>query len=190
MQHRLIVLGVSAGAVDALKKVLNDHNNTASTSIIVVTHIEKSVENLMGLYRNITDFKIKEAESGESIIETGMIYFAPAQYHLSIEDDFTFSLSIEQKINFSRPSIDVLFNSAAEVYREGLTGIILTGANCDGAAGLKRVHELGGTCIVQDPEDAYIDVMPQCASENINSVLVKSLDEINKFLKKGGRNGQ
>lgn len=185
MKSRLIVIGVSAGAVDALKVVLNDVNDIETTSMVIVTHKKGSIDKLMDIYRKISTLKIKEAEDKETICERGHIYFAPPGYHLSVEEDYSFSLAIEEKVNFVRPSIDVLFKSAAEVYRERLTGIILTGANNDGAMGIKRVEELGGECIIQKPEEAFIDIMPKSAISEVHSPIIISLSEINELIKRG-----
>ncbi len=187
MKNRLTVIGVSAGGVDALKTVLKGVSNDETASIVIVTHIGDSVAELIKIYRKITTLKIKEAEENEMISECGYVYFAPTGYHLSVEDDYSFSLSMEEKVNYVRPSIDVLFKSAAEAYREKLTGIILTGANNDGALGLKRIEELGGICIIQDPEEALFDMMPKCAIDEVHSSKILSLIEINKLIKQGGR---
>jgi len=180
-----MVIGASAGTVDALKIILDDVNDHETTSIVIVTHIKDSVEGLMEIYRKITTMKIKEAEDNETICECGHIYFAPSGYHLSVEEDHSFSLVIEEKVNFVIPSIDVLFKSAAEVYREKLTGIILTGANNDGAMGMKRIEELGGECIIQNPEEALVDLMPQSAISKVHSPKILSLSKINEFIKRG-----
>lgn len=185
MENKLIIIGVSAGGVDALKVVLSAVYGGETTSIIIVTHIKDSVDRLMEIYRKITTMILKEAEDGEIISNTGYIYFASPGYHLSIEEDYTFSLAIEEKVNFVRPSIDVLLKSAAEVYKESLTGIILTGANSDGALGLKRVEELGGKCIIQKPEEAFIDTMPRAAILEVKTAKIMSLLTINQYIKRG-----
>jgi len=185
MKRKLIVIGTSAGGVEALKTVLKDLDANEMTSIIIVTHMSTSVEKLVDIYRRLTGLKIKEAEDREKINDKGHIYFAPFGYHLSIEDNYTFSLAIEEKVNYVRPSIDVLLMAAAEVYKEGLTGIILTGANSDGAAGLKRIEALGGKCIVQSPEEALVDMMPLSAVKEVENPLVMTLHEINDYIKRG-----
>ena len=109
---------------------------------------------------------------------------APPNYHLLIEPDQTFTLTIDERVNYARPSIDVLFETAAEVFREHLIGIILTGANNDGSHGLKRIKELGGMAIVQDPETAEVDSMPKAAVAACAVDHVLSLEEISAFLNK------
>lgn len=188
MKHKAIVIGASAGGVEALKMVLKDLGLTIKLPIIVVIHIKEGADGFSKIYQNLNELVIKEAEDKEEI-KNGVIYFAPSDYHLSIEEDYTFSLSIEEKVNYSRPSIDILFESAAEVYTEGLLGIILTGANSDGGLGLEKIEKLGGECIVQDPEEAYFDIMPLSALKYVSRSKLMSLNLINRYIKKlGGKN--
>jgi two-component system chemotaxis response regulator CheB len=111
-------------------------------------------------------------------VVAGCIYFAPANYHLVIENDKTFSLNIDRKINFSRPSIDCLFFSASDVYRDKLLGILLTGANNDGAKGMKYIQINGGLTIVQDPKDAEVSSMPMSAIEIMKPDWILPLNKI------------
>lgn len=185
MKYKAIVIGTSAGGVEALKIVLKDIEATIELPIIIVIHIKERTDGFSKIYENLNRLTIKEAEDKEDI-KNGVIYFAPSNYHLSIEDDYTFSLSVEEKINYSRPSIDVLFKSAAEVYTDNLLGIILTGANSDGALGLEKINKLGGECIVQDPEEAYFDIMPLSALKYVSTCDIMNLDLINRYIKKLG----
>lgn len=185
MNKKAIVIGVSAGGIEALKIVLNKLRINMDYAIIIVIHINNKGRGLANIFGDINQFIVKEACDKENVSE-GTIYFAPPNYHLSIEEDYTFSLSIEEKVNYSRPSVDVLFNSAAEVYMDDLVGIILTGANSDGAIGLKRVSELGGKCIVQDPKEAFFDTMPLAAIKSVENCKVIKLSEINKFINELG----
>jgi len=188
MKHKAIVIGTSAGGVDALKTVLKDLETNIELPIIIVVHIKERTDGFSNIYIKLNKLTIKEAEDKEDI-KNGVIYFAPSNYHLSIEDDYTFSLSVEEKINYSRPSIDVLFESAAEVYMDGLLGIILTGANSDGALGFEKIEKLGGKCIVQDPEEAYFDVMPLSTLKCVSTCKIMSLNLINRYIKElGGKN--
>jgi len=188
MKYKAIVIGTSAGGVEALKIVLKDIKSTIELPIIIVIHIKERTDGFSKVYEGLNKLIIKEAEDKEEI-KNGIIYFAPSNYHLSIEDDYTFSLSLEEKVNYSRPSIDILFESAAEVYTENLLGIILTGANSDGALGLEKIEKLGGQCIVQDPEEAYFDIMPLSALKCISTCKLMNLDSINRYIKKlGGKN--
>ena len=111
--------------------------------------------------------EVKEAEEKEPV-QPGYVYFAPANYHLLIEDDRSFALSIDEKVNYTRPSIDVLFESAADVYGSSLIGIILSGANNDGVAGMLRIKRSGGLVIVQDPDTADAPFMPKAVLEAIS----------------------
>ena len=116
--------------------------------------------------------RIKEAEEKENI-QSGTIYFAPPNYHLLIEEDRSISLSNEEKVNYSRPSIDVLFESASDVYKSELIGIILTGANDDGAKGISCIESNGGLTIAQDPATAKYPIMPRSAidTESVDYIL-------------------
>ena len=125
---------------------------------------------------------VKEAEDKEPI-RPGVIYFAPPDYHLLVEADHTLSLSADEPVLYSRPSIDVLFESAADAYGDGLVGIILTGANEDGAAGLSAVYDAGGIALVEDPEGAFSSAMPSAALARRREARVLSLDEIADYLK-------
>jgi two-component system chemotaxis response regulator CheB len=128
----------------------------------------------------IWKMNVKEAID-KTAVEKGNIYFAPPNYHLLIEDENTFALSVDEKVCYSRPSIDVLFKSAADVYGDAVLAVILTGANSDGADGMKYVKVKGGTTIVQNPDEAYAPIMPQCAIDTgkIDKVLtLKGISDI------------
>lgn len=187
MKYKAIVIGTSAGGVEALKVVLKDIEQTIELPIIIVIHIKERTDGFSKIYEGLNRLTIKEAEDKEEI-KNGVIYFAPSNYHLSIEDNYTFSLSVEEKVNYSRPSIDILFESAAEVYTDNLLGIILTGANSDGALGLEKIRKLGGECIVQDPEEAYFDIMPRAALKCVSTCKIMNLDSVNRYIKKLGGN--
>jgi len=185
MNSKAIVIGTSAGGVEALKVVLDGLDEKINAPVIIVIHFSADIEGLLRIYANHTPLILKEAEDNENIAEKGYIYFAPPGYHLSVEDNYTFSLSLEEKVNYSRPSIDVLFESASEIYKDGLVGILLTGANNDGARGLKRIEELGGKVIVQCPNEAYIDIMPLAGIKEASSATVMKLSSINEYIKEG-----
>ena len=125
--------------------------------------------------------QVKQAEEKESI-QGGTVYIAPPNYHLLIEDDHTFSLSVDNAVNYARPSIDVLFESAADVYGSDLIGVILTGNNDDGSQGLKKIKRNGGLTIVQTPESAEADGMPQAALEAVIPEYMLSLEAIGPLL--------
>lgn len=163
MPFEAIVIGASAGGLQALKMVLSSLPASFPFPIAIVQHIAESSENFMAELLNHTSrITVKEAEDKESLCP-GTAYVAPPGYHLLIEPDRSFSLSVDERINHARPSIDVLFESAAEAFDKALIGIILTGANADGAQGLKTIKEYGGLAIVEDPESAEHPAMPKAA---------------------------
>ncbi|WP_205509643.1 chemotaxis protein CheB [Longitalea arenae] len=177
-----IVIGASAGGLYAMIEILRDLPAGFPLPIIVVQHRSKDERALLEeVLQQKSKIRIKQADEKE-LIEPGTVYFAPPDYHLLIEGDGSFSLSFDAPVNFSRPSIDVLFETAAEVYKEGLLGIILTGANKDGARGIQKISQAGGTTIAQLPETADYPAMPRAA---INTGYVQHIltpVEIGEFL--------
>lgn len=158
-----VVIGVSAGGVDALFQLFTGLPANFSLPLVAVLHLPEDHESqLVNLFARRLLIPVKEA-CDKAPVEAGTLYFASAGYHLSIERDKTFALSREAPRNFSRPSIDILFESAADAYREHLAGILLTGANHDGAEGLVQIHRQGGLSIVQDPAEAAVSTMPEAA---------------------------
>lgn len=144
MSYKAIVIGVSAGGLAALGKILPRLPADYQLPLIIVQHISPDTDNYMiSHFSSNAAIKVKEADEKE-LIKPGVAYFAPPNYHLLIETDFTFSLSVEERVNFSRPSIDVLFESAIDVWRPDLIGILLTGASSDGSKGLRMIKECGG----------------------------------------------
>ena len=181
--YDLIVIGGSAGSVGAIVKLIPSLAPDFKIPIILVLH--RRAESKEGFISEILQHKsnlhIKEAEEKE-IIDPSSVYIAPADYHLLIENDFSFSLDASEKILFSRPSIDVTFESAAEKYGEKLIGILLTGANHDGAKGMTEIAQQGGLTIAQDPETAEIATMPLAAIKTGKVDKVLKLEEIIDFL--------
>lgn len=176
--YNAIVIGTSYGGLEALKFILPKLEQGFPLPVIIVLHIgDHSNDAFISLMNGSCALEVKEAESNEPI-RAGVIYFAPPNYHLLIEDDFTFSLSTDERINFSRPSIDVLFESAAWVYNKSLMGIILTGANSDGAIGLKTIKNLGGLTIVQNPCTSLSPAMPRAAIKTCKPDLRLKLEDI------------
>ncbi|MCW5589736.1 MAG: chemotaxis protein CheB [Legionellales bacterium] len=177
-----IVIGVSAGGFEALKFLTPSFPANFKLPIIIVQHVnEQSDMYFIDFLNSIAQLPVKEAEHNESI-HSGTIYIAPPGYHLLIEADKTFSLSVDEKVNFSRPSIDLLFESAAYTYGNQLIGIILTGANADGARGLSLVKHYGGCAIVQNPQTAESFYMPQAALEMTIVDYVVSLEQLPELL--------
>jgi two-component system, chemotaxis family, protein-glutamate methylesterase/glutaminase len=179
-----IVIGASAGAVEALSIVLPSLPAQYRLPVLVVVHIPNDKRSvLVELFQAKCRIKVKEAEDKEPI-SGGTVYFAPPDYHLLVEKDKTLSLSSDEPVLYSRPSIDVLFESAADAYGPALTGIILTGANQDGAEGIKAVSAAGGKAIVQIPGAAFAPTMPMAAFEASPNAHLLSLQEIAAYLQK------
>ena len=162
-KYKAVVIGTSAGGIEASVHIFRQLPAQFSLPIILVQHLHKDQDNsLIRFYRDCTLLRVEEAEEKESILP-GHVYIAPPDYHLLLERDKTFSLSVDEKVNYSRPSIDVLFESAADVYGAELIGILMTGANHDGARGLRRIKEYGGLTVVEDPATAKFPEMPKSA---------------------------
>ncbi len=177
-----IVIGASAGAVQALSILLPALPAGYPLPVLVVVHIPADRSDLMAaLFQAKCRMTVKEAEDKEPILP-GVVYFGPSDYHLQVEDGRTVSLSSDELVHFSRPSIDVLFESAADVYGPRLVGVILTGANADGADGLSRVAQGGGLALVEDPQTAFQAAMPAAALARCKGARAMSLDAIAEFL--------
>ncbi|WP_420963131.1 chemotaxis protein CheB [Brucella sp. IR073] len=183
VQPEAVVIGASAGAVEALSVILPALPKDFSLPVIAVVHIPPDRPSVMAdLFQAKCRLPVREAEDKEPLAG-GTIYFAPPDYHLLIEADKSLSLSSDEPVFFSRPSIDVLFESAADAYGPALIAIVLTGANSDGAKGLYAVVEAGGTAIVQDPDDAYAAAMPAAAIHMCPGAHVMPLQAIAAFLR-------
>lgn len=188
INYKAVVIGVSAGGMAALPKILSVLPESFSMAVIIVQHRREGQNGYLTTYLNQESrLKVKEAEEKHSIVP-GNVYIAPAGYHLLVERDFTFSLSIDPPVHFSRPSIDVLFESAADAYGQFLIGLILTGANSDGSLGLKRIRQKSGLALVQNPKTAETNMMPQSAIDIAGADHILPLNEIGPFLVKIGGN--
>ncbi|MCK9616844.1 MAG: chemotaxis protein CheB [Lentimicrobiaceae bacterium] len=184
MKYKAVVIGSSAGGLDALKVLLTTLPATFRLPILIVQHQSPHSNNFLSRYLDeIAMVKVKEADEKEKI-NPGIVYLAPPNYHMLVEDDETISLSVEEKVNYARPSIDVLFESAAYVFKSSLIGIVLTGANNDGSLGLKTVKDFGGLTIVQDPATAYVDTMPRSAINSTSVDHILPLEQIGNLLVK------
>lgn len=183
---KAIVIGASAGAVEALLTILPDLPRGFSIPIFIVVHVPPDRRNVLApLLEARCQIPVKEAEDKETIAG-GMVYVAPSDYHMLVEEDFSIALSSDELVNFSRPAIDVLFESAADAYGAGLTGVILSGANQDGAAGLAAVSRSGGFAIVEDPAGAYAPQMPGFALAACPAAKVIPLKQIASHLRARG----
>ncbi len=162
-QFKVVVIGGSAGSLEVILALLQRLSRCMGAVIIIIVHRKNDKDsNLESLFSYKTDLSVREVEDKEPILPNH-IYIAPADYHLLIENEQSFSLDSSEKIQFSRPSIDVTFESVAEIFGSRVVGILLSGANADGARGLLRIKECGGHTIAQDPEDADMGYMPQQA---------------------------
>lgn len=176
------MIGTSAGGLDALSQVLPVLRPDLPVPVMVVQHISPSSDSFLIEYLNsLARIEIREAGDKEELMP-GIVYFAPPDYHLLVEEDFTLSLSNSEKVHFSRPSIDVLFETASWAYHERLIGVIMTGANWDGAAGLKIIKEAGGFTIAEDPNSAIVPRMPESAIKARKPDMILPLSKIGPTL--------
>jgi two-component system chemotaxis response regulator CheB len=183
MSYELLVIGASWGGLRAVGTVLNGLGDDSPAAIVVAQHRGPSRGERLGqLLQRQTLLPVREAEDKDELVP-GTVYLAPPDYHTLIESDGTLALSTDEHVRHARPSIDVLFCSAAEAYRERCVGVVLTGANEDGAEGLALIKELGGVAVVQDPRTAERREMPTAALEATNADLVLPLEEIGLFLR-------
>lgn len=184
----LIVVGASWGGLDALTVIVRGLPQDFAVPVVIVQHRGPDAESfLSGLLQQWTGRKVLEPEDKDPI-EPGHIYVAPANYHLLVESGH-FSLTTEAPVRYSRPSIDVLFGSAAHAYGERLIGVVLTGANEDGSRGLLCVEEFGGHCVVQDPATAEVATMPLAALKRVPGAAVVPLAGIATHVVDVARNG-
>jgi two-component system chemotaxis response regulator CheB len=187
VKFELVVIGGSAGSLQVVLEILSKLAFPLRYSIVLVFHRKSNSRDdiLIRLLQSKSLHPVKEAEDKEPI-RAGQIYVAPAGYHLLIEGDKSFSLDVSEKVNFSRPSIDITFSTSGEVYKEKTLGIILSGANSDGIEGMLKIKEYGGFCIGQDPLTAQVDYMPSRAIEFKACDLVAGPEEIFSFLNNEG----
>ncbi len=181
-KYRAIVIGGSAGSFPVLVKILGQLDPGFSLPVIVSLHRLKHIRE--GLVEALSIKSVPETLEpyDKQKIESGKVYLAPANYHLFVELGNTFGLSTGALVNYSRPSIDLTFQSAAYVYRDKLIGILLSGANKDGANGMRMVRENNGLTIVQDPEECRISTMPRAAMAATEIHYVYNTDRIISFL--------
>jgi two-component system chemotaxis response regulator CheB len=181
MAYRIIVVGTSWGGLSALRTLIGGLPADFAVPLAVVQHRHRESNHLLGgLLQDRTPLTVCEVEDKASI-QPGNVYLAPADYHLLVEDGF-FSLSVDEPVRYSRPSIDVTFTSAADSYDGHTVGIVLTGANSDGSIGLRRIADRGGLTIVQDPASAESPTMPAAAIRAVPTARVMEIPEIVRFL--------
>lgn len=179
---QLIAIGGSAGSLQAVLKILEFTKPDFLIPVLLVIHRNPAYpSNLEELLSVRTQFHSREVEE-KDMIKPGYIYICPADYHVLIEKDHSFSLDDSEKVNFSRPSIDVVFKSASDVFKEKLLCILLSGANADGAEGLRYAKKNNAIVIIQDPEEAQVPVMPQEAIKRFKADHVLDTNEITGYL--------
>ncbi len=181
-KYEIIIIGGSAGAITGIEEILLEVDYQIKIPIVFLIHLNDNEDSgMVKLFSNRLNFKFKEADNYEKITG-GKIYLAPPLYHLQIEQDKTFSLSTDEKVNFSRPSIDVLFETAAEVYQDKILGVILSGSSIDGAKGAKKIEAFGGDLIVVNPDTVIYNVMPTAAIKILTNPRVLKTIEIGKLI--------
>lgn len=181
-RYAITVVGTSWGGLAALRELVSCLPNDLPIPVVLIQHRHRmSDEALPRILQDRTELVVCEAED-KMPVEPGRVYVAPADYHLLIEPDQYFTLSVEEPVRYSRPSIDVTFTSAADVYGAKTIGVVMTGANADGAAGLKRIAERGGASLVQEPATAESPTMPTAALEAVPSARVLVLSQIGSMI--------
>ena len=177
MPYSVVAIGTSWGGLAALTTLLRELPADFSIPVVVVQHRSPDSERLLGrLLQDATDLRVCEIEDKDELTP-GTVHLAPANYHVLIEDGYT-SLSVEEPVRFSRPSIDVMLTSAADTYGAAAIGVVLTGANEDGAQGLAHIVKRGGRALVQNPKTAEIPIMPEAAIRAVPTAEVLSLDAL------------
>jgi two-component system chemotaxis response regulator CheB len=177
-----LIIGGSAGSLDVLLRVLPAIRPDIKFPVIIVIHRKHGADSLLPeLLSGRTRMEVKEAEEKEEVVP-GTVYVAPSDYHLLVELNRTFSLDYSEKVNYSRPAIDVTFQTAAEVYKKKLVCLLLSGSNSDGVNGLKTVKEWGGMAIIQNPETAQVAFMPQQAKQHVKIDRILNIEDMAEFI--------
>lgn len=178
----IFLIGGSAGSLKVILETLPDLNENLSFPIIIILHRKGSSDSMLSELLNAkTSLTVVEAEE-KVILKPGFIYLAPPDYHLLIERDHSLSLDFSEKLNYSRPSIDVTFTSASEIFKDKTAGLLLSGANSDGVAGLNTIKQNNGTTLVQDPVTAEVDFMPKQAIMYATIDIVINPNQIAAFI--------
>lgn len=179
---KLLLIGGSAGCLNIILKLLPALKNNSNIAIVFILHRKSGGGSmLINLLATKTTIPVKEAEEKE-LIEGGKMYVAPADYHLLIESNHTFSLDFSEKVNFSRPCIDVSFETGARAFQENAIGLLLSGANSDGTNGLVCIKKNHGIVLVQNPATAEVPFMPQYAKDHVEPNELLDLDEMIEYI--------
>lgn len=174
--YKLIVIGVSAGGLTALGTILHGLPADFPVPLAIVQHRARQSDALAAVLQDTTKLSVCEIDDKMTFSEGGA-FIAPPDYHVMVEADH-FSLSVDEPVTFARPSIDVLFESAADQFGKQLIGVVLTGANADGSRGLRRIVDRGGKALVQDPATAEVVYMPRFARDAVPEAEVLPLSDI------------
>jgi two-component system chemotaxis response regulator CheB len=187
MAYSVVGIGTSWGGLAALTTLLGELPADFSIPVVVVQHRSNDSERLLSqLLQDATDLRVSEIEDKDELAP-GSVHLAPANYHVLIEEGYV-SLTVEEPVRFSRPSIDVMLTSAADTYGSAVVGVVLTGANEDGARGLADIVKRGGLALVQDPKTAEIPIMPEAAIRAVPTAEVLPLDALGSRLIELGAN--
>jgi two-component system chemotaxis response regulator CheB len=181
MVYSVVGIGTSWGGLAALTTLLGELPADFSIPVVVVQHRSNDSERLLSqLLQDATELRVSEIEDKDELAP-GSVHLAPANYHVLIEEGYV-SLTVEEPVRFSRPSIDVMLTSAADTYGSAVVGVVLTGANEDGARGLADIVKRGGLALVQDPKTAEIPIMPEAAIRAVPTAEVLPLDALGSRL--------
>ncbi len=180
--YKAVVVGGSAGSTVVMEEILSQLGRDFPVPILVVQHLHESDDGGFAEHLDRTCQLRVIVPCDKQPVEKGCVYVAPANYHMMPERNGTIALSVDEKVNWSRPSIDVTFDSAAHAYGNGLVAVIVSGANKDGAEGMKTVKSCGGIAIVQSPDTAESQVMPQAAIEAVNPDYILKPADIAKIV--------
>lgn len=188
--YRAVAIAASTGGIDALRRLLADLRPGLPMAVMVLLHTSsEDVESLCEVLQWRCPLPVRPAQARAAALP-GRVYVAPSNYHLLVERDGRFSLSVDEKVHYVRPSADVLFESAADAWGSALIGVVLTGANDDGARGLRLLRQRGGCAIVQAPSDAEMPVMPESALKLAGADHVLPLAAIGPCLNELSRQGR
>jgi two-component system, chemotaxis family, protein-glutamate methylesterase/glutaminase len=178
----LLLMGGSAGSLEVVLQLVPELPKKLQIPIIIIFHRKQSDSILTSLLEQKTSLPVFEVED-KTLIKNGWIYLAPPDYHLLVEKNGTLSLDFSEKIHFSRPSIDVSFETAADAYGPGVTALLFSGANGDGTTGLKKIKEKGGITIAQDPGEASVNYMPLHAIQNKAADFIMTMEEMKLLMR-------
>jgi|HubBroStandDraft_1064217.scaffolds.fasta_scaffold158165_2 two-component system chemotaxis response regulator CheB len=185
-RDRLLVIGGSAGSLQVILSVLTVIGEGFPVPVLIILHRNVGFESMLGdLFSSRTRLPVKEVEEKDPLL-TGTVYLCPADYHVLLENDHSFSLDYSERVHFSRPSIDVTLRSAADVYGDGLLALLLSGGNADGVEGMQYVRERGGVTVVQDPLTAEVPYMPQQAIMRAPPDYILPTNDIPGFIRDWG----